>query len=73
MRARELLKIARRERTEFDCALWVHDVKQAPKEDFKREVKGSLTSNETESLSLHRPVAQVAPAVEEAVPPRSKG
>jgi len=39
MKVKELLKIARRERTEFDRALWRHKAEQPPQEDFRREVE----------------------------------
>ena len=47
-KARELVKVARREGTGFDCAPWVHKAKELPKEEFKREVDRYLTGKETE-------------------------
>ena len=47
-KARELVKVARREGSEFDCAPWVHKAKELPKEEFKREVDRYLTGKETE-------------------------
>ena len=34
-KARELVKVARAERQNFDCAPWVHKAKQMPREEFK--------------------------------------
>ncbi|MGA8224333.1 MAG: hypothetical protein WB780_21990, partial [Candidatus Acidiferrales bacterium] len=49
---RELVKVARREGSEFDCAPWVHKAKELPKEEFKREVERYLTSKETEPWEI---------------------
>src|SRR5450631_621151 len=51
-KARELVKVARRDGTEFDCAPWVHKAKQLPKEEFKREVERYLTGKETEPWEI---------------------
>jgi len=51
-KARELVKVARREGTEFDCAPWVHKAKELPKEDFKRAVESHLTGKETEPWEI---------------------
>lgn len=51
-KARELVKVARRERTEFACAPWVHKAKELPKEQFKREVERHLTGKETEPWEI---------------------
>jgi hypothetical protein len=51
-KARELVKVARREGTEFDCAPWVHKAKELPKEAFKREVERHLTGRETEPWEI---------------------
>ena len=51
-KARELVKVARREGSEFDCAPWVHKAKDLPREDFKREVERHLTGRETEPWEL---------------------
>src|ERR1700730_14809923 len=45
-KARELVKVARRDGTEFDCAPWVHKAKELPKEEFKREGERYLTGKE---------------------------
>jgi hypothetical protein len=51
-KARELVKVARRDGTEFDCAPWVHKAKELPKEEFKREVDRYLTGTETEPWEI---------------------
>jgi hypothetical protein len=51
-KARELVKVARREGSEFDCAPWVHRAKELPKEEFKREVERYLTGKETEPWEI---------------------
>jgi len=51
-KARELVKVARREGREFDCAPWVHKAKELPREEFKREVERHLTGQETEAWEI---------------------
>jgi hypothetical protein len=51
-KARELAKVARRERQGFDCAPWVHKARQLPREEFKREVERHLTGKETEPWEI---------------------
>ena len=51
-KARELVKVARRDGTEFDCAPWVHKAKELPKEEFRREVDRYLTGKETEPWEI---------------------
>src|ERR1700752_990191 len=51
-KARELAKVARRERQRFDCAPWVHKAKELPREEFKREVEKHLTGKETERWEI---------------------
>jgi hypothetical protein len=51
-KARELVKVARREGNEFDCAPWVHKAKELPREEFKREVERYLTGKETEPWEI---------------------
>ena len=51
-KARELVKVARREGQNFDCAPWVHKAKKLPREEFKREVEKHLTGQETEPWEL---------------------
>jgi hypothetical protein len=47
-KARELVKVARREGAGFDCAPWVHKAGAMPREEFQREVERHLTGQETE-------------------------
>ena len=51
-KAAEMVKVARRDGEEFDCATWVHKAKELPKEEFKREVERHLTGKETEPWEL---------------------
>ena len=38
-KATEPVKVARRDREQFDCSTWLHKATELPKEEFKREVK----------------------------------
>ena len=51
-KARELAKVARRERQEFDCAPWVHKARELPREEFKRVVEKHLTGKDTEAWEI---------------------
>ncbi len=51
-KAIELVKVARRDGEEFDCATWLHKAKALPKEGFKGEVERHLTGQETEPWEL---------------------
>ena len=51
-KARELVRVARAERQNFDCAPWVHKAKEMPREEFKREVERHLTGKETEPWEM---------------------
>src|SRR5579862_2428374 len=51
-KARELAKVARRERQDFDCAPWVHKAQELHREEFKREVERHLTGKETEPWEI---------------------
>src|SRR5580700_550794 len=51
-KARELTKVARRERQNFDCAPWVHKARELPREEFKRAVERHLTGKETEPWEI---------------------
>jgi hypothetical protein len=51
-KARELVKVARREGQSFDCAPWVHKARELPREEFKREVEKYLTGQETEPWEI---------------------
>jgi hypothetical protein len=51
-KARELVKVARRERQNFDCAPWVHKARELPREEFKRDVDKHLTGKDTEPWEI---------------------
>ena len=51
-KATELVKVARRDREQFDCATWLHKATALPKEEFKREVEKHLTGLETEPWEI---------------------
>ena len=51
-KARELVKVARKDGVEFICAPWVHKAKELPKEQFKREIERHLTGKETEPWEI---------------------
>jgi hypothetical protein len=51
-KARELVKVARRDGDEFTCAPWVHKARELPREEFKREVEKHLTGKETEPWEI---------------------
>jgi hypothetical protein len=51
-KARELVKVARRDGPEFACAPWVHKAKTLAKEQFQREVERHLTGKETEPWEI---------------------
>ena len=51
-KARELVKVARKDGAEFVCAPWVHKAKQLPREQFRREVERHLTGKETEAREI---------------------
>jgi hypothetical protein len=51
-KAVELVKVARRDGDEFDCATWLHKAKEMAKEGFKGEVERHLTGKETEPWEI---------------------
>jgi hypothetical protein len=51
-KATELVKVARKDGEEFDCATWLHKAKELPKEGFKGEVERHLTGTETEAWEI---------------------
>ena len=54
-KAVELVKVARREGEDFDCATWLHKADEMPKEQFKLEVEKHLTGKESEPWELTSP------------------
>jgi hypothetical protein len=51
-KATELVKVARRDGEEFDCATWLHKAKEMPQDGFKVAVKRHLTGKETEPWEI---------------------
>ena len=51
-KAVELVKVARKDGEELDCATWLHRAKELPKERFKTEVERYLTGKETEPWEI---------------------
>ena len=51
-KATELIKVTRRDGSEFDCATWLHKAKELRKDDFKRAVDTHLTGKETEPWEI---------------------
>ena len=51
-KATELVKVARKDREEFDYATWLHRAKEMPKEGFKCAVERHLTGKETEPWEI---------------------
>jgi len=51
-KATELVKVARRDGQQFDCATWLHRAQQLPKEEFKHAVEKHLTGKETEPWEI---------------------
>jgi hypothetical protein len=51
-KATELVKVARRDGEEIDCATWLHKVKEMPKEGFKCAVERHLTGIGTEPWEI---------------------
>jgi hypothetical protein len=51
-KAAELVKVARKDGEDFDCATWLHKAKEMPKEGFKGEVERHLTGKETEPWEI---------------------
>ena len=51
-KARELVKVARKDGADFACAPWVHKAKELPKEQFRREVERHLTGKKTEAWEI---------------------
>jgi hypothetical protein len=51
-KARELVKVARRDGPEFASCTWVHKAKELPREEFKREVERHLTGKDTEAWEI---------------------
>jgi hypothetical protein len=68
-KAVELVKVARRDGGNFDCATWLHKAKEMPKEGFKGEVERHLTGKETEPWEIiyFKVYKSQLPVVEKAI------
>jgi hypothetical protein len=51
-KARELVKVARKDGDAFASCTWVHKAKELPREEFRREVERHLTGKETEPWEI---------------------
>ena len=51
-KAVEMVKVARRDEDQFDCATWLHKAEGLPKEEFKRQVEQHLTGKDSEPWEL---------------------
>jgi len=51
-KATELVKVARRDREQFDCATWLHRAKEMPKDGFKFAVERHLNGKEIEPWEI---------------------
>ena len=51
-KATEMVKVARKDGSEFDCATWLHKARELPKEAFQREVERHLTGRDTEPWEI---------------------
>jgi hypothetical protein len=51
-KATDLVKVARRDGGEFDCATWLHKAKEMPKDEFKVAVERHLTGKEIEPWDI---------------------
>ena len=65
----ELVKLARRDRQNFDCATWLHKAREMRKEDFKKAVEKELTGRETEPWEIiyFKLYQSQTPVVEKAI------
>lgn len=68
-KARELVKVARREGLKFDCAPWVQKASSMPREGFKQEVERHLTGREAEphEILYFRVCESHVPVIEQAL------
>ena len=63
----ELVKLARRDRENFDCATWLHKARHTTKEDFKKEVERELTGRNTEEIVYFKLYQSQMPVIEKAI------
>jgi hypothetical protein len=48
----ELAKLARRDRENFNCAMWLHKARELPEKDFQQAVERELTGKITEPWQI---------------------
>src|SRR5208337_4096930 len=48
----ELAKLARRDRQNFNCAMWLHKARELPQKDFQQSVERELTGKITEPWEI---------------------
>ena len=67
-KAAELAKVARRDGEHFDCATWLHNAQQMPKQQFKDEVDKYLTGeSEASELIYFKVYRSQLPVIEQAL------
>lgn len=68
-KARELVKVARRDRQDFESAPWVHKASTMPTGEFRREVDRYLTGKESEPWEIlyFKAYKSQLPVIEQAV------
>ena len=68
-KAVELVKVARKDGEDFDCATWLHKAKELPKEGFKGEVEHHLTGKgrEPREIIYFKLYKSQVPVVEQAL------
>jgi hypothetical protein len=68
-KAIEMVKVARRDEDQFDCATWLHKAEELPKEEFKRAVEHHLTGKNSEPWELiyFKVFKSQLPVIEQAI------
>jgi hypothetical protein len=67
-KAAELVKVARHDPKQFDCATWLHKAQTLPKEQFKQEVERELTGDsEPYELVTFKFYKTQLPIIEQAI------
>ena len=68
-KAVELVRVARKDGEDFDCATWLHKASLITREEFKQEVERHLTGQETEphEVLYFKVYKSQVPVIEEAL------
>jgi hypothetical protein len=67
-KAAELVKVARHDPQQFDCATWLHKAQTLPKEQFKQEVEREMTGDsEPYELVTFKFYKSQLPIIEQAI------